>query len=433
MSLDAGGEPVVVAAARAVHLRGGPDAHVWARCAGGLEREAATELAALGWRPPPTTTPRPPDQPGGTTAGLEWERGAVYGTVDLATLRMTLRAARTVTRVVLLLGTAEVDEVTEIREAVRSLDWDRLPYATFGVRPERHGEHGFRSPDIGREAGAGIIDAFRERTGQRLPVDLDDPTVEIRAELHDRRLRVGYDLAGRSLHRRTWIRAHHHASLKPTVAAGLVALARWRVDERLLDPLAGGGTIPIEAALAALRRPVGPRVLPRLAPLDLDDTRIAVEVEERLEAARVSVDTGARPLDIRGVEKYGRHVADAQRNLAAADLAGVVRIAGGDATTLDDIEAVDCAIANPPYGMRVASPKVIDPLYRGTIARLAERFTDAGRAVWLTPVHHLVRAAGREAGLEAVAARRVGLGTMDAVAFVLAPPGRVSTFVEVAD
>lgn len=416
--------PAIIAAARAVRVRGGDDLQVWAACAGGQEREAAAELAALGWRASAVRPPRPASQPQGEAHGLPWERGSVYGTVDLATARLTLRAARTVTRVVWNLGSAEVAGLEDIRGAVRDLDWDFLPHAPFGVRPERHGEHDFRSPDIGREAGAGVIDAYRARTGERLPVDLDDPAVEIRAELTGERLRVGCDLAGRSLHRRTWIRVHHHASLKPTVAAGLLLLGGWRADERLLDPLAGGGTIPIEAALAALRRPTGPRLLPRLAPLGLDDAGIAAEVEEALGAAHVPVAPGRPPFDIRGVEKYGRHTSGAQRNLTAAGLRGLVRVGGGNATRLDDVETVDCAVANPPYGMRVASPKVIEPLYREAIARLAERFSDRGRAVWLSPSATLVRASTEAVGLEAIAARRVGLGSIDAVAFVLAPPGR---------
>ena len=71
---------------------------------------------------------------------------------------------------------------------------------------------------------------------------------------------VGIDLGGGARHRRGARVAAGLAPLRETMAAQLILLSRWDArTEPLVDPMAGGATIPIEAAGlaagAAIRRP----------------------------------------------------------------------------------------------------------------------------------------------------------------------------------
>ena len=59
---------------------------------------------------------------------------------------------------------------------------------------------------------------------------------------------VGVRLGERPLHRRPYKHAHVPGSLKPPVAAAMLALAEVGPGMRLLDPCCGAGTILIEAA-----------------------------------------------------------------------------------------------------------------------------------------------------------------------------------------
>lgn len=64
-----------------------------------------------------------------------------------------------------------------------------------------------------------------------------------------RRTVVGFDIGGGARHRRGARVAMGAAPLRETMAAQLIMLSRWDVrTEPLVDPMAGGGTIPIEAA-----------------------------------------------------------------------------------------------------------------------------------------------------------------------------------------
>jgi 23S rRNA G2445 N2-methylase RlmL len=111
-----------------------------------------------------------------------------------------------------------------------------------------------------------LIDAGRAR-GFDWQVDAENPDVvlHVRAvptgdpgEGADRtELTVSIDLAGRPMHQRGYRLAHGEAPLREDLAASLVLLARHDAKRQvLLDPLAGSGTILIEAAHLACARSV---------------------------------------------------------------------------------------------------------------------------------------------------------------------------------
>lgn len=400
----------VIAAAGLPAPSGGPQLELWASCPGGCEQEAAAELAAFGWRPAPAPRPATADQ--GETAGLPWERGAVYGTTDLAGVERALLAARTITRLTWLTATAMVDELDDIAAVVRDAGLPDLPDAPFAVAPERHGSHPFGSPDIGRVAGDAVIAAHRARTGRRLPVDLDSPEVVVRVELTGRRLRVGCELTRGSLHRRAYLPRRHRAGLNPVLAAALLVLGGWRADERLLDPMCGAGTIPVEAARAACRLPPRcPDHPDRLAALGLR------RAELRRDVAAALADHALAPATrIVGHDRDPRQVATAEANADAAGVASQVTLGRADATAPLGLPAVDVAVANPPYGIRTGSLRGLADLYEPAMARVAERLTPGGRVVWLTPATGVAERAARAAGLHPDGRRTIGLGTFDASA-----------------
>lgn len=384
---------------------------LWASTPGGCEPEAAAELAALGWRP--TDVAVGPAQPAGTTAGLAWERGAVYGTCDLVGVEATLRAARTVTRLSWLVAGTEVDELDDIGAVLRQAPL-ALPDAPFAVMAERHGEHGFRSPDIAREAGAAVIDAHRARTGRRLPVDLDEPASVVRVELTGRRLRAGCELTAGSRHQRADLPRRHRAGLNPVIAAALVALAGWRAQERLLDPMCGAATIPVESARAARCMPPPTPAGDRLDALGLRDADAAAAADAAVAAA--AAEHADVPLAITAADRDPRCLADARVNLAAAGLGEVLTVTRGDARRLDDVGEIDVAVANPPYGVRVGRSRELAALYEASLAGLARHLAPGGRVVWVTPSHRVATRAASAAGLVPDGQRTIGLGSFEVVA-----------------
>jgi putative N6-adenine-specific DNA methylase len=146
--------------------------------------------------------------------------------------------------------------------------------------------------------------ASRGVTGQ---VDAGEPEVVFVARRagtpEHRRTVVGIDIGLGARHRRGARVAAGPAPLRETMASQLIMLSRWDArSEPLVDPMAGGATIPIEAAGlavgAAIRRPADlpfrhlaafdglpseapdlfPGTVPRILALDVDEQRILAMV-----------------------------------------------------------------------------------------------------------------------------------------------------------
>ncbi len=151
-----------------------------------------------------------------------------------------------------------------------------------------------------------VVEALASR-GATSDVDADSPDVVFvvrRAGTPDaRRTVVGIDIGGGARYRRGARVAAGPAPLRETMAAQLILLSRWDArSEPLVDPMAGGATIPIEAAGlaagAAIRRPsdlprrhfaafkdlpheapdLFPGTVPQIVALDADPERIPAMV-----------------------------------------------------------------------------------------------------------------------------------------------------------
>jgi putative N6-adenine-specific DNA methylase len=250
-----------------------------------------------------------------------------------------------------------------------------------------------------------IVDALASR-GVTATIDADSPEVVFVARRagtpENRRTIVGIDIGLGARHRRGARVAAGPAPLRETMAAQLIMLSRWDArSEVLVDPMAGSGTIPIEAAGlavgAAIRRPADlpfahlaafrglpteapdlfPGTIPRILALDIDEERIPTMVGN-LRAAGLTGPAQEhsiviRQLDVRALTPD--YVAEALPRARAMK------------------SGVFCF--NPPYGVRIggeaSDPKLLD-LY-ADMGRTLGRFRD-WRAACFVANPHFVEAFG---------------------------------------
>jgi putative N6-adenine-specific DNA methylase len=98
-----------------------------------------------------------------------------------------------------------------------------------------------------------ICDRMRREMGARPNVDTFTPQFRIHAHFTGGRCSLSLDSSGTSLHERGYRIAQVPATLKETLAAGLLQLSGYDGSQPLWDPMCGSGTIVVEAALLALR------------------------------------------------------------------------------------------------------------------------------------------------------------------------------------
>jgi tRNA (guanine6-N2)-methyltransferase len=304
--------------------------------------------------------------------------------------------ARTLHKVHLLVARGPVKGLEDVRTLAAQADWSTFlaPGQSFGVRAVRHGTHAFTSVQVGGAVGAAVQRQVEGATGSKPPVDLDAPGVEVSALVRDEEAVLGVNLTGESLHARGYRRYQHPAPLKGSLAAALLHWAGYDAAQALWDPMCGSATIPIEGALMA--RSMAPNPLRPFA-----CERLRSFPGEVLALAREQAQAAARPdapARIVGTERFEKHLLGAAENARAAGVWDALHLRVLDATQARAADLPfppDLVVVNPPYGLRIASTKVVARLYDGFLKRVGQ----------LEPPQGLVVLVGNRI-FEEVAARR---------------------------
>ena len=286
--------------------------------------------------------------------------------------------SRSLHRVMAVLAEGSVEELEDVYALTeRTPIATALPEADFGVVGTRHGTHEFTSVDVAERVGQAVIDGYRDATGTRLPVDLDNPSVRLEAYLYDDRFTLAVDLTGESMHKRPYRVCEHDAPVRGTLAYSMLRIAEWSHGDRLVDPMAGSATIPTEAALAARESIPCPDLDPNFGILPGYD----IEAFRRL---RNDHTERSPSLDIEARECRGRWRRCARINREAAGLEDAFEVVDADARNAS-IDA-DCVVTNLPFGVRTGDD--LEELYAAFVDRLREG--SVGRLVALTTVPELL-------------------------------------------
>src|SRR3954451_23462725 len=213
----------------------------FATCARRLEALLAGELRELG------------------AAEVVEGRGGVHFAGDLATLYRANLWLRTAVRVLMPILEAPVASPDELYDAVRTIDWSRYltPDHTLAVDCNVRDSHLTHSKYAALRVKDAICDQFVDRSGRRPSVDVEEPMVGLNLHVYRDRAVLSLDSSGESLHKRGYRPVQTRAPLNEALAAALVLLTGWRGAVAFADPLCGSGTLVIEAAWLALRRPPG--------------------------------------------------------------------------------------------------------------------------------------------------------------------------------
>jgi 23S rRNA G2445 N2-methylase RlmL len=299
-------------------------------------------------------------------------QGTLVYPFDLSTAALAVRYHRTCSRVLWSLFGSRAARLEPLyKDFLASLA--REPHGwlegvrTFSISPVNLG--GFAAGE--RQVVGAVKNALIEgagRRGVRLEVDAAQPDINFEVRMHDDEVTLSIDLAGGPMGRRGYRASGGTAPLRENLAAVLVMLARHDArGELLLDPMAGSGTIAIEAVKLARGEPVWPATRQpaarRLAPF-----------AGFLEGPAEPLFADTRPLAIAG-EVDGQAHALSRGNTARAGVAESVENWRGDFRQLDRRRIGKIAesrglsadrgviLSNPPYGERLDGDRLTE-LYR---------------------------------------------------------------------
>ncbi|MBI1831248.1 MAG: RNA methyltransferase [Planctomycetes bacterium] len=337
----------------------------FATCARGLEKVLADELRAL------------------RADGVEPGRGGVRFQGDLSLLYRANLWLRTAVRVLMPILEAPVQSPDDLYAAVQSIDWSHFmtPAHTLAVDCNVRDSAITHSKYAALRVKDAICDQFVAKVGKRPSVDVETPMVGLNLHIYQDEAVLSLDSSGESLHKRGYREMLTKAPLNAARAAGLVLLTGWRGDVPLVDPMCGSGTLCIEAAWIALKRPPG-LTRRRFGFMGWMNYDVALWTELRDEARR-QVGTHCSPLPTGGEGSgvRGRRMqlpapivgSDARRDAihfsqAGAKAAGIGHLLTFTQRDLCDFTPPDgppgILICNPPYGERIGDEKDLKGLYR---------------------------------------------------------------------
>ena len=336
---------------------------VWplvATCSRGLEDVLRGELAALGHEE--------------AAAG----RGMVSFEGDLDAVYRANLWLRTATRVLRQLAEGPASNREALYALASTVAWEEVVARGQTIVVEAAGKAG-AFPNTGFAALTvkdAVVDRLRSRWGWRPDVDRRNADVRIHVHLASDRAGVALDSSGEPLSHRGYRPRGGPAPLSETLAAGILLLAGFDGSRPFLDPMAGTGTLAIEAALIATR--AAPGVRRTFACERWQQNEAERLARARSFARRAQCDP---PAAIVASDNEPRAVAAARHNARQAGVGDAVRIERRDVRELQPPGPGAVIVTNPPYGERLGNPAELVVFYRGLGDVLKRRA--CGATAWL--------------------------------------------------
>lgn len=309
----------------------------------GLEPVAATELAEVGI----------------PTGRIRVQHGGLDVQATARQLYAIHHWARIPTRVLVRVATGTARRWDELQELIRSVDW--AAYVGEGSPVELHvASHRsvlYHEGAIAERAEAALAHPTRKGAqGVHIRIDRD-------------RVVLSIDATGELLHRRGWRTEAHRAPLRTTLAAAMVRASRWDGASPLVDPMAGSGTIPIEAASWATGKPIERDFAFQQWPSFEPGTWASVRGAGRPD--RLAHPVVAADRDAGSAEMIRTHV-------AAVGLEGRVLVQHAALAAQEWPSEPSIVVVNPPYGQRLGGRDL-----RDLAATLGRRVTEGGHRLCL--------------------------------------------------
>ena len=325
----------------------------------GLEEILAKELTELG------------------ASNIEIGNRMVAFTGDKALMYKANFCLRTAIRILKPIKHFKANTADEVYDNIKSIAWENYLDNTksFAVDAVVFSNEFRHSKFVAYKVKDAIVDYFRDQTGDRPSVRINNPDVLLNIHIAEDRCTLSLDSSGESLHRRGYRQEAVEAPLNEVLAAGMILMTGWKGECDLIDPMCGSGTIPIEAALIA--RNIAPGVFRKEFAFEK-----WVDFDQDLFDSIYNDDSQEREFNhkIYGYDNNPKANEIAIRNVKAAGLSKEIELKLQPFQQFEQPKEKSIIITNPPYGERISTDDLLG-LYKMIGERLKHAF--AGNDAWI--------------------------------------------------
>ena len=325
----------------------------------GLEEVLAKELTELG------------------ASNIEIGNRMVAFTGDKALMYKANFCLRTAIRILKPIKHFQAKTADEVYDNIKAIPWEKYLDNTksFAVDAVVFSNDFRHSKFVAYKVKDAIVDYFRDTTGERPSVRINNPDVLLNIHIAEDRCTLSLDSSGESLHRRGYRQEAVEAPLNEVLAAGMILMTGWKGECDLIDPMCGSGTIPIEAALIA--RNIAPGVFRKEFAFEK-----WVDFDQDLFDSIYNDDSQEREFNHRiyGYDNNPKANEIATRNVKAAGLSKEITLKLQPFQQFEQPKEKSIIITNPPYGERISTDDLLG-LYQMIGERLKHAF--AGNDAWI--------------------------------------------------
>jgi putative N6-adenine-specific DNA methylase len=204
-----------------------------------------------------------------------------------------------------------------------------------------------------------ICDRFTASCSRRPTVNTTRPDILIVAFLDQETATLYLDTSGDPLFKRGLRRRMSEAPLRENLAAGILRLSGWQPDQVLFDPMCGGATLPIEAAMMAHNVAPGLGRSFAFEKLQMFDSKLWDNLCNQSRARQ----RRRAPAPIFACDRSAKAIQAAEANVTAAGLAVTILFKHADFLTIPPPAGTGILIANPPYGQRMGNDREMARFY----------------------------------------------------------------------
>lgn len=275
---------------------------------------------------------------------------------DIAKANISVRYGE---RVLLCVGDGRARTFDELFETVKAMPWENfIPVkGAFPVKGHSLNSALYSVPDCQKIIKKAIVERLKlkyktdwfEESGGKYQVQFS--IMKDTAHLY-------IDTSGSPLHKRGYRPVGNAAPLRETLAAAMVGVSRFKGREAFYDPFCGSGTIPIEAALAAVNR------APGINRSFAAESFIWLDRKVWQSARQEATDNEYRgPYEIFGGDVDPECIEISRRNAVRAGVERHIRFEVSDARHFRPKTESGIIVTNPPYGERVMERRQAEELY----------------------------------------------------------------------
>ncbi|MBQ5957742.1 MAG: RNA methyltransferase [Bacteroidales bacterium] len=266
----------------------------------------------------------------------------------------------------------------ELYKKVQEIQWWELLRTdqTFCVDAVTSGRFFTHSQYAALKTKDAIVDQFRDVMGPRPSINTLNPDLRINLHIREDKVQILFDSSNESLHHRGYRKQVDKAPMNEVLAAGLIQLSGWKADCNFLDCMCGSGTLPIEAAMYAMKIPAGYyRKQWGFMKWDDWDPELWKRIKDEADSQIVEFEH-----EIWASDRSPKAVAIAEGNINNAHLQHDIHLMKKNMEDLTPPEEGGIVIINPPYGDRLEEDD-IDQVYENIGNTLKHNFQ--GYQCWL--------------------------------------------------